>query len=355
MYDARIAKLCAALADYRIFASLPGAAAVFAPRLLCAFGEDRTRYRDASELQRYAGVAPVTEKSGNSHWVHWRLRCPAFLRQSFVEWAAETIPRSFWAGAFYAQQRARGASHQAALRALAFKWIRILFRCWQDRTLYEESRYLNVRHPARIEQRIDAIKTAVPLTTDPGVVVPVMLRVQTLVAQLRPLLDAIAQYDAQIAQLCTALTDYRIFAALPGAANVFAPRLLCAFGEDRSRFRDARELQRYAGVAPVTEKSGNSHWVHWRFRCPAFLRQSFVEWAAETIPRSFWAGAFYAQQRARGASHQAALRALAFKWIRILFRCWQDRTLYDESKYLKAMQQRRAPLPLSAATSSTHA
>ena len=209
----------------------------------------------------------------------------------------------------------------------------------------------NVRYAERIEQRIDAIKSATPLTTDPGVVVPAQLRGRSLCAQLRAVLAAIAEYDAQIAALCQRIADYRIFAALPGAAGVFAPRLLCAFGEDRNRYRDAKELQRYAGVAPVTEQSGNSRWVHWRFKCAAFLRQSFVEWAAETIPRSFWAGAFYAQQRARGASHQAALRALAFKWIRILFRCWQDRTLYDESKYLKSLQRRHAPLLHSAAIS----
>jgi hypothetical protein len=39
-----------------------------------------------------------------------------------------------------------------------------------------------------------------------------------------------------------------------------------------------------------------------------------------------------------------ALRALAFKWIRILYRCWVDRTPYDESRYLLALQKRHAPL-----------
>jgi len=77
---------------------------------------------------------------------------------------------------------------------------------------------------------------------------------------------------------------------------------------------------------------------------PSFVRQTFVEWAAETIPRSFWAGAFYHQQRAKGAGHNAAVRALAFKWIRILYRCWVDRTPYDESKYLLDLQRRSAPL-----------
>jgi len=63
-----------------------------------------------------------------------------------------------------------------------------------------------------------------------------------------------------------------------------------------------------------------------------------------SIPHCYWAKAYYAQQRARGSSHQAALRALAFKWIRIAFRCWQNRTPYDETTYLNALKQRRSQL-----------
>jgi hypothetical protein len=106
----------------------------------------------------------------------------------------------------------------------------------------------------------------------------------------------------------------------------------------------ADELQQYAGIAPVTERSGNKTWVHWRLQCPTFLRQTFVEWAAESIRHSFWARAYYQQQRDKGTSHQAAVRALAFKWLRVVFRCWQNRTPYDESVYLTALTQRGSPL-----------
>ena len=54
--------------------------------------------------------------------------------------------------------------------------------------------------------------------------------------------------------------------------------------------------------------------------------------------------AYYQQQRGRGKDHRAAVRALAFKWIRILFRCWQDRVAYDENKYLAALARRGSPL-----------
>jgi hypothetical protein len=42
----------------------------------------------------------------------------------------------------------------------------------------------------------------------------------------------------------------------------FAPRLLAAFGNDPERFATVRAIQAYAGVAPVTEASGQSHWVY---------------------------------------------------------------------------------------------
>lgn len=97
-------------------------------------------------------------------------------------------------------------------------------------------------------------------------------------------------------------------------------------------------------MAPVTERSGNKCWVHWRLHCPKFLRQTFVEWAAQSIFHSYWARLFYEQQRAQGSAHHAALRALAFKWIRILSRCWKNCTPYDEATDLTALKHRDSPL-----------
>jgi len=195
-----------------------------------------------------------------------------------------------------------------------------------------------------ITTRIEAIKSAVALTTDEGVITPNALLVQALVAQLRVTLQVIADFDNAIAQRAQEHPDFSLFDALPGAGAVFAPRLLAAFGEQRERYASAEERQKYAGIAPVTERSGKKTWVHWRLQCPKFLRQTFVEWAAESTRHSFWAQVYYQQQRAKGKAHQAAVRALAFKWIRILSRCWQDRTPYDESVYLQALNRRSAPL-----------
>jgi hypothetical protein len=202
----------------------------------------------------------------------------------------------------------------------------------------------HVRSEAVIAQRRHAIKTATPLTTDEGVITPHALLVQALVAQLRVTLQAIADFDIAIAQRAQTHPDFPLFQALPGAGPVCASRLLVAFGEQRARYASAAELPKYAGSAPGTERSGKKSWVHWRLQCPKFLRQTFVEWAAASIRHSFWAQIYYQQQRDKGKAHQAAVRALAFKWIRILYRCWQDRTPYDESAYLQALNQRGSSL-----------
>ena len=202
----------------------------------------------------------------------------------------------------------------------------------------------NGRRAQVIAARLQAIKVAVPLTYDAGVIVPCRLHAMVLVEQLRVTLQSIDQFDREIAQLAPTLPDYGLFEGLPGAGAHLAPRLLVAFGEDRQRFQRADELQKYAGIAPVTERSGKKRWVHWRWQCPTFLRQTFVEWAGQTINKSFWAGAYYRQQREKGSTHQAAIRALAFKWMRILYRCWQARTPYNETQYLNALKKRGSPL-----------
>lgn len=211
----------------------------------------------------------------------------------------------------------------------------------------------NVRSQEAIERRIEGIRDERPLTHDEAVIAPMRLLVETLLPQLRAVCAAIARFDEAIAKLCPELPDYKLFRELPGAGPALAPRLLVAFGEHRERFPNAAALQKYAGVAPVVERSGNKSWVHWRYACPSFLRQTFIEWVGQTVTRSFWAKAYYDGCRARGMRHQAALRALAFKWIRILYRCWVERTQYNEARHLMALQKRHAPLLKFAAEAPT--
>lgn len=141
-YDREIKQLWNRHTDQAIFTSFPGAGLVMAPRLAAAFGTDRDRFEDASELQRYSGIAPVVERSGKKSWTHARWRCPKFLRQTFHEFAEASLPFSPWALAFYRQQKERGAGHHSAIRSLAFRWIRILFHCWKHSVQYDEQTHV---------------------------------------------------------------------------------------------------------------------------------------------------------------------------------------------------------------------
>jgi transposase len=196
----------------------------------------------------------------------------------------------------------------------------------------------------KLEQLIVNIKKAEPLTQDGAVLLAGSMKVYALVTQIPLLTESIERYDQQIASLFGQHDDSTLFGSFPGAGPSLAPRLLAAFGSDRGRFEFAAEMQQLAGIAPVTEKSGTGIWIHWRLACSKFLRQTFHEFAGQSIVYSDWARACYDQLRKRGKSHHAALRALAFKWIRIIFRCWKTRTPYDEARYCKSLQLRSSPL-----------
>ncbi len=211
-------------------------------------------------------------------------------------------------------------------------------------TLESFFRTHNMRFKALMQERITAIRSSTALTDDMAIIAPHRLQALVTIEQLRVLLKAIDQFDEEIEQLANQHDDYELFNGLPGAGPSLAPRLLVAFGEQRDRYKSVVEFQCYSGIAPVTERSGQKHTVHWRYLCPIFLRQTIVEWSAQTINKSYWAGIYYRQQRDKGSSHPAAVRALAFKWLRILFRCWQTRQPYNESIYLKALQRRGSNL-----------
>ena len=164
-----------------------------------------------------------------------------------------------------------------------------------------------------IEWRILAIRQSIPAIQDRAVIEAKSAAVKVIVQLIRILLEGIADLDGRIEEAAAAHPDFFIFKSLPGAGAALAPRLLAAFGSQRERYRNAGEVQTYSGVAPVIEKRGKKQWLHFRWACPKFLRQSFHEWAGHSIGHSVWARAYYRQQRGKGVDHHGAVRALAFK------------------------------------------
>jgi transposase len=203
----------------------------------------------------------------------------------------------------------------------------------------------NCRRMDVIEKRLHAIAHLIPLCRDRAVVEPAVVQVKMLARQLLQLSAALKEYDAKIEQLFAQHRDASIWESFPGAGPTLAPRLACAFGSQPSRYQSAAAIQQYSGIAPVTEKSGkNQHWVHRRWGRPHFIHQSFFEYASQSVLHSGWAKLFIKDQIARGKTYPTALRALAFKWQRVMFVCWRDHLPYDETTYLNSLKRRGSPL-----------
>jgi len=195
-----------------------------------------------------------------------------------------------------------------------------------------------------LNARIQQMQNARPLTLDPAVIMAGVMMVNALVGQIRPMRAAIEKYDREIERIFRQHPDRAVFESFPGAGKVLAPRLAAVFGADRDRFTAALEVEQFSGIAPVTERSGKQKWVHRRWACPKFVLQTFHEFADQARKFCAWSKLYYQQQRTAGKGHHAAVRALAYKWIRIMFRCWKDCTLYDDTRYVKSLTARGSGL-----------
>ena len=163
-------------------------------------------------------------------------------------------------------------------------------------------------------------------------------RVETLLAQLDVTLRALGAYR-------TAITDF--FARMPAATwartlpcarrGTTVPRLYAELGDAAGRWQTFRHLQGHAGAVPVTERSGKQAIVKFRFACNTHLRDAMHQFALQSLRHSDWARAYYDRCRRRGHRHHHALRALAAKWLKIIFVLWSRGAAYDENHHLATM------------------
>jgi transposase len=174
----------------------------------------------------------------------------------------------------------------------------------------------------------------------------------TLARQLRTLAAQLDQYRARITQVFNDHADHDCFGSLPGAGEKIAPRLLSEFGNDRARFETHQSLQCYAGTAPVTSQSGRSSFVKVRRACNKTLRATVHLWADLSRSSCAWAQAYYQHKKQRGHTHANALRNLGNRWLKILWKMWQDRTPYNEALHMQN-QVRHGSWVIALTTPST--
>jgi transposase len=200
------------------------------------------------------------------------------------------------------------------------------------------------RSKSLVEKRLQHCNQSQILSNDTVLEETSQLMLVNLLDQIALLNKQIDHLDQQIRNVFNEHPDREFFESLPGAGAAMAPRLAAAFGCNRERFKKCSQMQAYVGVAPITIQSGNSSYTFMRRVCPKFLRQSFHEWAGLSAQYSPWAKACYQMLLDRGKHVGEAKRALAFKWMRILFRCWKNNEIYNEHQYIQSLIDHGSPV-----------
>lgn len=209
-------------------------------------------------------------------------------------------------------------------------------------------------HHAFTKQRLVAMLKVLTNPAIPTPVVIVEVKQKTmlgLAAQLRGVQKIIADFDAEILTLVSDNPETRRFGGMPGAGPIVSGTLYALFGEDRSRYRDAQDVQSYVGTAPRTSQSGKSRLVGFRFSCHQGYRAILTRWAFSSLRCCRWARRYYLSKRREGKHHYHALRCLANILLKIAFRMWQNRVDYNEDIYLAQVARHRMnnePVPIRA-------
>ena len=166
----------------------------------------------------------------------------------------------------------------------------------------------------------------------------------SIAKQLRTLDAALSEYRKRIDELFENHPDSDIFSSLPGAGAKLAPRLLSSFGDNRAKFQSAHSVQKLSGVVPYKFKSGKIDFDKFRFACNKDFRDAITSFAYQSTRYCPWATAFYNNATQNGQSHFLALRNLAAKWLKIIFRMWIDRVPYDDTIFVHSLASHGSPI-----------
>lgn len=183
------------------------------------------------------------------------------------------------------------------------------------------------RRPA--SELLARLRRAPTGSQDPVLVEAVHDAVLALVSVLQALNTAAKNLDRSVAAHLGEHPDAAIFTSLPRSGQINAAQVLAEWGDSRAAYAGPDAIAALAGVTPVTKQSGKQRAVHFRWACNKRFRKAITTFADNSRHESPWAALIYTQARARGHDHPHAVRILARAWIRVIYRCWQNRQPYD--------------------------
>jgi transposase len=182
------------------------------------------------------------------------------------------------------------------------------------------------------------LRTAPAGTTDEALTEALRDAVLAMVAVLKAVVGALKDLDRSVVAHLGEHPDAEIFTSLPRSGRISAAQVLAEWGDARAAYDSPDAVAALAGQAPVTEKSGKHHSVHFRWACNKRFRKAITTFADNSRHDSPWAAKVYADARTRGHDHPHAVRILARAWIRVIYRCWIDRLPYDPARHGNAQR-----------------
>ena len=202
-------------------------------------------------------------------------------------------------------------------------------------TLRRAGRQRNLHSTA---EGIQAALRAPQLEAHPGVVGAYAASVKALVAVIAELVTQTEALRGEVEAGFGRHPDAEIYLSQPGLGPVLGARVLAEFGDDPDRYADPKARKNYSGMAPITRASGTKRVVLARYARNRRLADALYQQAFTALTASPGARAYYDRQRARGATHHQALRALANRLVGILHGCLRHHAHYDEATAWPAHQ-----------------
>ncbi len=206
---------------------------------------------------------------------------------------------------------------------------------WQLKRFLRKQGY---HFPSRLDLIYQLLQQPMPNAAVPE---GYIAQVRMLIPLLRQLHHTRSQLEHDLVALFKTHPEAAWWCSFPGTQGPLTPaRLLAWIGDDRCRFPTSAVLQAVAGTAPVTRRSGKSLHVEFRRACSHPLRKAMDDFARQSVRYSAWAREYRDEQLTRGHSLARAHRALANRWVKIIWTLWQRREWYSEAKHAANREQK---------------
>lgn len=199
-----------------------------------------------------------------------------------------------------------------------------------------------------LQERLESIAGAVAISEQAHWNNPNSFMACALAEQLKVVVGRIKKIEEHILILAEQHPNKKLAQSLPGAAKVLEPRLMAVLGTQVEACPSAEQLAVRDGVAPRRVQSGNTCIISRRLAKPQFEHQTWIEFAKSSLLECEWARAFVEAKKNAGKSYYTAIRALAYKWMRIIHACWRNGTVYQEGTYLAALKKAASPYAAAA-------